>query len=259
MLVNNKLLVKPAVDKSADDIGKEWGRIAHTRHKQIDGGNDLSFSHVLMPTVLDLLKDCDLNRVIDLGCGTGELTDELARVSGEVAGVDLSSLSIEIAEETCAGSPNISFFAGAVEDFAKHWTGPRFTTAVANMTLMTCLTLDSFVGAAAKLIAPRGCFIGTITHPWFWPHYWGYANADWFSYHQEVVVEAPFRISAEATDYITTHVHRPLTKYLNSLSRAGFLADRILEPYPNEEIQALYPERWEFPRFLAFRASMVPA
>lgn len=256
MLTHDDLSIRRIQSKSPGVIAAEWDRIANVRHKQIDGGNDLSFSHVLMPTVLDFLQGCDLNRVIDLGCGTGELTGELARVSGEVAGVDLSPLSIEIAEETCCGTSNITFHAATIEGFAKHWTGQRFTTAVANMALMTCLDLDSFVRAAAKLVAPKGHLISTITHPWFWPSYWGYDNAEWFDYHREIVIEAPFRISSEETEYITTHVHRPLSVYLNALARQGFLVDRILEPYPNEDIQDLYPERWKFPRFLAFRSSL---
>ena len=257
MLVNDVMLVKPAAGKSLDDIGKEWDQIAHLRHKQIASGKDLSSKYILAPAVQELLQGCNLKRVLDLGCGTGELTRELAKVSTAIAGVDLSSLSIDIAQETCAEATNISFHRGSVEVFASQWAGPRFTTVVANMTLMDCLNLDSFVEAAAKLITPKGRFIATITHPWFWPYYWGYANADWFSYHREIVLEAPFRISAEVTDYVTTHVHRPLSSYLNSLSQAGFLVNQILEPHPDEEIQALYPERWEFPRFLAFRASML--
>ncbi len=257
MLTHDDLSIRQVQGKSPGVIAAEWDRIANVRHQQIENGNDLSFSHVLMPTVLDFLQGCDLNRVIDLGCGTGELTGELARVSGEVAGVDLSPLSIEIAEETCSGTSNTTFHAATIEGFAKHWTGQLFTTAVANMTLMTCLNLDSFLIATAKLVAPKGHLISTITHPWFWPSYWGYDDAEWFDYHREIDIEAPFRISREETHCITTHVHRPLSVYLNSLARQGFLVDRILEPYPNEDIQSLYPERWEFPRFLAFRCSLL--
>ena len=257
MLTHDDPSIRRVQSKSPGVIAEEWDRIANVRHKQIDSGNDLSFRHVLMPTVLDLLQGCDLNRVIDLGCGTGELTRELARVSGEVTGVDLSPLSIKIAGQTCCGTSNITFHAATIEGFANHRTGQGFTTAVANMSLMTCLDLDSFVRAAAKLVAPKGHLISTITHPWFWPSYWGYDDAEWFDYHREIVIEAPFRISSEETEYITTHVHRPLSVYLNSLARQGFLVDRILEPYPNEDIQALYLERWKFPRFLAFRASLI--
>ena len=259
MLTNNRLLVRPVAGKSLDDIGKEWDRIAHLRHKQIVSGNDLSFNYVLMPTVLELLQGCNLKKVLDLGCGSGELTRELANVSGEVIGVDLSLLNIEIAQEISAESINVSFHSGSVEEFADQWSGLGFTTVVANMTLMDCVNLDSLIEATAKLIAPKGRFVATITHPWFWPYYWGYANADWFSYHREIVLEAPFRISAEVTDYVTTHVHRPLSIYQNTLARAGFLIDQILEPYPDEEVHSLYAERWSFPRFLAFRASKVLA
>ncbi len=253
--MSNELLVRPALEKSSSDIKNEWDRIAHLRHQQIDSGKDLSFRYVLVPAVLELLQGCSLKSVLDLGCGTGELTRELAAVSSAVIGVDSSAHSIEIAEETCTESTNVSFHAGTVEEFACRWAGPRFTTAVANMTLMACLNLTSFLEATASLLAPRGCLVATITHPWFWPSYWGYANADWFSYNKEVVLEAPFRISTEVTNYVTTHVHRPLLSYINSLSQAGLLVDNILEPYPNDAIQALYPEQWRFPRFLAFRCN----
>ena len=255
-MASDRWMTRPVSDKSLEDVAKEWDQIAHTRHMQISTGRDLSFNYVLKPTVLELLQGCNLKRVLDLGSGTGELTRELAKVSSEVVGVDFSSRSTEIARKVCSKAGNVSFYPNSVEVFASHWAGPQFTTIVANMTLMDCLNLDSLVEAAAKLVAPGGCLVATITHPWFWPYYWGYAEAKWFNYHQEIFIEAPFRISAEATDYVTTHVHRPLTAYMKSLTQAGFLVDRILEPFPSEKVQDLYPKLWEFPRFLAFRASL---
>ena len=258
MLAGKELLARPVTAKSRDLISAEWDRIAQLRHRQITEGKDISFNHVLKPTILKLLEGCDLGGVLDLGCGTGELTSEIARISGHVTGVELSSFSIEIAEETCSGLSNTSLVSCPVEDFAERWDGPRFETAVANMTLMTCLNLDSFVDAVTKLVAPNGHFVATITHPWFWPMYWGYAEAEWFNYQEEIVIEAPFRVSAEVTDCVTTHVHRSLSAYQNTLAQAGFLIDRFLEPYPDEDVHCLYPERWKFPRFLAFRASRNP-
>ena len=254
MLANKILAAQPVSGKSPEAIATEWDRIAHIRHKQISGGSDISFNYVLKPTILGLLKGCDLSKVIDLGCGTGELTRDLSLISSDITGVDSSSLSTAIAEETCANSPNISLFSGSVEAFARRAYGSRFKTAVANMTLMTCLDLDSFVESVAEVVADQGYFIATITHPCYWPTYWGYADAEWFDYRKEIVIEAPFRISAEATDYVTTHVHRPLSAYAEVLERAGFLIERILEPYPDKDVQSMYPAQWSFPRFLAFRA-----
>ena len=250
--------VRPAIGKTPTEITREWDQIAHLRHKQISSGKDLSFSYVLRPSIQALLESCNLERVLDFGCGTGGLTGELALLSATVTAVDASTLSVALAQEACDKFANISFYSGMIEEFAVEWAGAKFTTAVANMTLMTCVNLDSVIQAIAKLIVPSGCLIATITHPWFWPYYRGYSNADWFRYDREVVLEAPFQISEETTDYVTTHVHRPLAAYLNSLSQAGFMVDCVLEPYPDAEFHSLYGERWEFPRFLVFRAFRVP-
>lgn len=249
---------RPAIGKSSTDIAREWDEIARVRYRQIVSGQDLSFNNVLLPTIRTLLEGINLESVLDVGCGTGQLTRELAAMSGKLVAVDSSARSIEIARRVCFSSGNVSFHFSSVEEYARHWSGSRFTTAVANMTLMTCLDLESFVEAVARVVAPSGCFVATITHPWFWPHYRGYANADWFSYSKEIVLEGPFNISNEVSEYVTTHVHRPLVTYLNSLSRFGFQIDRIMEPYPQEESQALYPDPWRFPRFLAFRAFFKP-
>ena len=224
--------IRPVVGKSPHDVVSEWNEIAQIRHRQIASGKDLSFTHVLSPTIRTLLEGSCFTRVLDLGCGTGQLTGELAEMAVQLTAVDASVRSIEIAQRACDEFKNISFHVGSVEEFAKHWRGPQFTTAVASMTLMTCLDLESFVKAVVTLIAPNGRFVATITHPWFWPQYRGYADAAWFRYHEEIVLEGPFSISTEGSDRVTTHVHRPISAYLNTLTRSGFLLDRIIEPYP---------------------------
>lgn len=254
MAPNERSKLRPVLEKSVDDLRTEWDRIALVRQQQMASGQDLSYRHVLLPTILELLRGCDLTGVLDAGCGTGEPTKALAAISEQVVGVDISSRSIEIARAGRHELSNVAFYASLVEDFAQQWTGSSFTTAVANMTLMACLNLRSLVQAIAKLLAPGGCLVATITHPWFWPYYWQYSDASWFRYDQETVIEAPFRISLDQTQFTTTHIHRPLSSYVNTLSQVGFVIDRIVEPYPEETIQSLYPERWRFPRFLAFRA-----
>lgn len=255
MLTDSQGPVRPAAGNSLADLAREWDKVAPLRRQQVSAGKDLSFKYVLLPSVRELLDGCNRKRVIDLGCGIGELTRELANDSGSVVGVDVSPGSIAIAQETCEQTANLAFHTCEVSEFARRWTGPAFTAAVANMSLMACPDLDAFVQAAADLLSPGGCLVATITHPKFWPLYWGYADADWFCYAREQALAAPFRISAETTDCITTHIHRPLSAYLDALAWAGFAVDRILEPYPDQEIQALYSEPWQFPRFLAFRAA----
>ena len=251
---NERSKVRPVLGKSLDDLRTEWDQIALVRQQQMASGQDLSYSHVLLPTILELLSGCDLTAVLDAGCGTGEPTKALGAISEQVVGVDISLRSIEIARSDRHKLSNVTFYNSRVEDFAQQWIGSSFTTTVANMTLMACLNLDSLVEAIAKLLSPGGCLVATITHPWFWSYYWEYSDASWFRYDQETAIEAPFRVSLDQTDFTTTHIHRPLSSYVSTLSQAGFAIDRIVEPYPGETIQSLYPKQWHFPRFLAFRA-----
>ena len=241
-------------NKSTEDVVDEWDRIADVRHKQVSAGNDLSFTHVLEPTIRSLLVDCNLDRVLDVGCGVGHLTRKLASISRRIVAVDPSPKSIDLAKTNCKGHSNVDFFVATAESFARDWSSCRFTTVAANMTLMACLDLDAFVQSVSHLVQPEGHLVASITHPWFWPHYAGYANAEWFTYTENNVVEAPFHISQDATDFVTTHVHRPLESYFTSLSSSNFVVDQICEPIPSDKVQVLYPDRWRFPRFLLLRA-----
>ena len=49
------------------------------------------------------------DRVLDVGCGSGNTTRSAARLGAEVLGVDLSSPMIELARSRSAGIPNVRF------------------------------------------------------------------------------------------------------------------------------------------------------
>jgi hypothetical protein len=118
------------------------------------------------------------------------------------------------------------------------------------MSLMAILRLDATLSSLFRLIRPGGHLEFAITHPCFWPQYWNYSK-EWFRYREENVIEAPFRISLDSNDYFTTtHIHRPLERYVEELTKTGFGICRMFEPIPRPEIEALYPHPWEYPRFL---------
>jgi len=127
---------------------------------------------------------------------------------------------------------------------------PDAYLAVANMSLMAMLHLDAALAALSRLVHPGGHLAFTITHPCFWPQYWSYSK-DWFRYGEENVIEAPFHISLDQSDqFTTTHIHRPLEQYFTTLRNCDFEIIRLIEPMPSPEIESLYPQPWEYPRFL---------
>jgi len=154
--------------KTQDQIAHEWDSIAELRSQQIRSGKDISYDHILTPTVLSLIENCDRSAVLDVGCGCGLLTGKLAALSRKITGIDISPTSIRLARDHCLGLGNISFTNGAIEELAPNAEGGVFTLAVANMSLMAMLHLDAALAALSRLVRPNGHLALTITHPCFW-------------------------------------------------------------------------------------------
>jgi len=206
-------------------VALEWDRIAAVRSRQIGSGADHSALEILAPLVGALLGQTTC--LLDVGCGTGWLTDTLAKRAQQVVGVDASGVSIKLARRI-AVSPNVKFVHASLEVFSKTHVG-LFSAAVANMTLSTVPNLRKTLQAIRRCLEPNGIFIFTIPHPCFWPTYWGYADEPWFDYNADVAIAAPFRIGSEETDFITTHVHRPLHRYVAAARAAGFELELLEE------------------------------
>jgi len=245
--------IRPCHTKNHADLVHEWDRLAEERHRQIASGEDLSFHHVVVPTTWRLLEGADRTVVLDIGSGTGEFTLQLARTSGKVIAVEPSQASMMLARSVCQSVKNVRYVEASLEGAANFLDEEPATAAVAVMTLMTAPDLRGLAKALAALLRTRARFIAMLTHPCFWPRYWGYESEPWFCYEREIFIEAPFVISRRRTQLRTTHIHRPLEQYLNVFAEEGFRLDALAEPMPTPEVQTLYPKRWEFPRFLGLR------
>lgn len=232
----------------------EWDAIAEARDEEIRAKRDLSYHHVLVPTVLDLARFSDNTRILDVGCGTGFLSNLLQTNVNHVIAIDPSETSIKIAKSHLLKGGSTEFLISSIEEYAKNYEGEKFSLAIANMVLQDVPELNSCLTAISLLLKSSGTFIVTITHPSFWPKYWKYDSKPWFSYLEEIAIEAPFKTSLNQEGHgITTHFHRPLQQYFSSFVANGFSIETVLEPYPSKDTMRLYPQPWRYPRFLAVK------
>ena len=137
----------------------------------------------------------------------------------------------------------------SVEDWVESTYCVSADLVVTNMVLMDALDLDRVCDAISRIV-PQGRVLATITHPAFWPLYWGYANDPDFDYSKQLVVEAPFKTRSQNFGVTTTHIHRPISSYLSSFHRSGIDITNL------EEIRG--PEKrsdFPFPRFIGIEAS----
>ncbi|MBN1918277.1 MAG: class I SAM-dependent methyltransferase [Verrucomicrobia bacterium] len=235
-------------------ISRQWDAVAPARDHQLRSGADLSFSYVLVPSIERLARSADWSHVLDAGCGTGVLTERLARHADRIVGVDMSAASIRLARESPTKPANVRYVASTLQRFTHEHEPPRFSLIVANMLLQDAPNLASTLTALAQLLTTSGQLIATVTHPFFWPAYWDYDRQPWFNYERETAIEAPFRISLRQRSLgCTTHFHRPLSMYVTSLTQAELTLDSLVEPRPAPEVAKRYPSSWRYPRFMALR------
>ena len=159
-----------------------------------------------------MFQSCDTQlHCMDVGCGTGELTHQVAALAQSVTAVDVSPRSIQIARELVGGTGNVLFLAGTLEEALPQPLAEPFSAAVAGMTLMTAPDLRALldgiaphhfrsVGASWARHAPPafGQLIGGTTLP--------SGSATTVKWPPSSAIR---RISLVRTDRLTTHIHSP--------------------------------------------------
>ena len=227
--------------KLQNEVTREWDAIAATRDAQLRSNQDRTFSEVLRPHILASVTSAQ--SIIDIGCGTGNLTSSLNATNRRVVGLDPSRESIRIAR---LHDSSTEYHEGTLEAWSASNQGAEFDLAIVNMVLMDVMNLSAFTRALAQVVQ-KGRVLATLTHPAFWPLYWGYSAMPGFDYMKDQVIEAPFRTNSQQYDLPTTHIHRPISTYIEAFRAVGLSVDGITELRGPESL-----EEFAFPRFLAF-------
>lgn len=231
--------------KSMSRVTGEWDAIAELREQQISSGKDHSANFVLAPAIIRELGKVD--RLADIGCGTGWLTERAASHAGATVGLDPSRESIAIARERHEGR-RITYCAESIEQYVRRQKHPRFDVAISNMAASSAPDLDAFLSSSRRILRKGAVFIATIPHPCFWPIYWGYASHPKFNYERSFAVEGEFRIRKETSRMVTTHFHHPIERYMSALAAAGLQI---------EKMQELLGRGFHLPRFILLRSRAV--
>ncbi|MGE0282538.1 MAG: class I SAM-dependent methyltransferase [Rhizobiaceae bacterium] len=234
--------------KSAKQITAEWDALAPLRLMQIASGVDITYRRFLTPNIIKLTSHFTTENIIDAGCGIGFLTDALAKRFSNVIGIDPSPESIKIAKSRYGA--RATYVRGTLENYSRKNENSA-NVVVANMVMMDVIKLNAFLSSAHHVLNAGGILVFSITHPCFWPSYYGYKDEPWFDYQKHLVIEGPFKISAMPRQKrASTHVHRPLSAYTAAFKEARFHIEVLLEPMPSKTLQRHYPMPWAYPRYI---------
>jgi len=218
------------------------------------------YTEVILPNLFVLIGEVAGQVICDLACGQGWVARELARRGAQVTGLDLAPNLLALARGYEAQEPLGIVYVHGDAQRADQLSDSQFTGCVCVMALINIPDLHATFQSVRQILKPGGWFVFAIPHPCFeTPHaQWtplpnpehplgrivsGYFDErQWFSAN-------PDGVRSRVADY-----HRMLSTYLNTLSEAGFVLERALEPGPSARQAERVPGNREIPTLLLMRA-----
>ncbi len=224
--------------------------------ERFGAGWDRAMEHA---DLLALLPDVDGRRVLDLGCGAGQLARHLAsRGAAEVVGVDVSERMLELARAQWA-HPRVTYVHGALETLA--FPPSRFDLAVSSLVFHYVEDYRGLVARIAGWLAPGGVLVYSTEHPIYtarlpgdgWVLDEAGRRTRWAldRYSDEGPRDETWFVSG------VRKVHRTLSTLVNGLLDAGLVVERVVEPVPSERWLSDHPQHADErrrPVFLLIRA-----
>jgi 2-polyprenyl-3-methyl-5-hydroxy-6-metoxy-1,4-benzoquinol methylase len=212
--------------------------------------------------LLDLAGPVDGQAVLDLACGHGRISRELARRGAIVTGADLSAALLARAAELEEAEPlGIRYVHADVA--APGWLERaglgkfEFDVVTCNFGLSDIDDLDGALRTAAAALKPGGRFVFSILHPCFpggtsvsasWPTGATYYDEGFWTADAE---HSPLRRQVGAN-------HRMIATYLNALRRHDLWLDEVREPRHAREWSAKRDEAARYPVHFAARCLSRP-
>jgi ubiquinone/menaquinone biosynthesis C-methylase UbiE len=203
---------------------------------------------------LELAADAGLTgaTVLDLACGSGRSSRELARRGALVTGVDISAAMVDRARETETADPlGVTYLVADAAD-PTAVSGP-YDGVFCMWGLTDIDDLDGVLDTVARVLRPGGFFACCFLHPCFpglasevlssWPPGAGYYTEGWW---RAETGRSPLRRRVGAN-------HRTLATYINALTTRGLRLETVREPQPTADWFAQVPDGQPVPTHLALR------
>jgi SAM-dependent methyltransferase len=201
--------------------------------------------------LLDLTPSLESARVLDLACGQGRVSRELARRGARVVGIDIANGLLDKARAVEQRHPLGITYVREDAARASALRGKQFDGVVCNFGLSDIDDLSGALATVGRVLSDGGWFVFSILHPCLpgwdadapssWPPDKGYYAEGWW-----LAENTGFRGHVGAN-------HRMLATYLNALARHRLRLEQVVEPDPGEEWAARAPGRTPVPVYFVAR------
>jgi len=225
-----------------------WNDAAETRKRQIESGIDLTFSKVFVPYFQRKISELKPKRVLEIGGGTGHLAAVLSSAVEHYVMIEPSPGMFAVATHVLLAT-DVELHNCTIEVFKNP---ASFDLVLSHMCIQTVANSDMFLLSSARHVHARGKLLLSLPHPAFYNEYKKFFDPQTFRYIRQRSGTVNFSITLDPEEVIqgVPYHHRPVSEYISSFSSAGLCVSSLDEIYPSQEIQSLYGQNWENPRYM---------
>jgi 2-polyprenyl-3-methyl-5-hydroxy-6-metoxy-1,4-benzoquinol methylase len=241
-----------------------WDAAAPAWDDFVETGFDYWRTEVHGPALLAACGDVRERRVLDLGCGQGWFSRQLAERGARVIGVDFAAAQIANSLHHEAALPlGIDYRQLDAASIAEVWPAASFDLVTACMALHDSPVTSQILKASRRVLASDGRLAFSITHP-----ITGAPHATWERdehgqkgarridrYFESGPYVLNWTMQRLTTHWSTPQWHRTLEEWSALIAEAGFAIVRVSEPRPTPEQVARLPKletAMRVPSFLVF-------
>jgi len=231
-----------------------WEEHAGWWQREFTDGRDAEYEEQILPLVARHLRGA--RRVLDIGCGEGQVARRIAALGAGVIGIDPTPSQVAVARAR-GGGPHY----GRARGEALPCRDAAFDAVLLCLAIEHIDAFETAIQEVARVLEPGGRFVLLLCHPLLQA-----PGSGWID--DQILGEHYWRVGAYLHDDTMLDnvadgvdlmfIHRPLSRYVHAMGEAGLLIDDMEEPSPPEQFAADtwgYPEAATIPRVLLLRAT----
>ena len=149
-----------------DESARAWDSGAEAWEEFVESGADYYRTEVHGPALLAVCGDVNGFRMLDVGCGQGWFSRQLALKGAKVTGIDISSQQIANALKHEERSPlGIEYRVGSAGKSSGLWEPGSFDLATGCMSFQDMADVGAAFVAVRKLLVEKGRLVISVLHP----------------------------------------------------------------------------------------------